>query len=107
MKRLLTIGAVTAASLSLGGTALAGEITGNGQPTPINEYRAGSICSFSGLDDMDFEAPVQPGTTQTWGGALLSETSGEGQPTVAEAATSGILQSFGPGSSCRGYASDG
>jgi hypothetical protein len=50
-----------------GGTAFAGERGGNGEPTPINEYTANSICSFSGLDDMDFEAPVQPGVVQNWG----------------------------------------
>lgn len=50
-----------------GGTAFAGERAGNGEPTPINEYRANSICSFSGLEDMDFEAPVQPGQVQNWG----------------------------------------
>ncbi len=50
-----------------GGTAFAGERGGNGEPTPINEYRANSICSFSGLDDLDFEAPVQPGVVQNWG----------------------------------------
>jgi len=50
-----------------GGTAFAGERGGSGKPTPINSYRANSICSFSGLDDMDFEAPVQPGVVQNWG----------------------------------------
>jgi hypothetical protein len=50
-----------------GGTAFAGERGGNGEPTPINEFRANSICSFSGLDDLDFEAPVQPGVVQNWG----------------------------------------
>jgi hypothetical protein len=50
-----------------GGTAFAGERGGNGEPTPINDFRANSICSFSGLDDMDFEAPVQPGVVQNWG----------------------------------------
>ena len=38
-----------------------------GNPTPINGYNANSICAFSGLDDMDFEAPVQPGVVQNWG----------------------------------------
>ena len=45
----------------------AGEITGTGNPTPVNGYNANSICAFSGLDDMDFEAPVQPGVVQNWG----------------------------------------
>ena len=49
------------------GTAFAGERGGNGEPTPINDYRSNSICSFSGLDDMDFEAPVDPGVVQNWG----------------------------------------
>ena len=49
------------------GTAFAGERGGNGEPTPINDYRANSICSFSGLDDLDFLEPVQPGVVQNWG----------------------------------------
>jgi hypothetical protein len=49
------------------GTAFAGERGGNGEATPINDYRANSICSFSGLDDLDFEAPVDPGVVQNWG----------------------------------------
>lgn len=36
---------------------LAGEVTGNGKATPIAEYRAGSICAFSGQND----DPNQPG----------------------------------------------
>ena len=50
-----------------GGTAFAGERSGNGEPTPINNYVANSICSFSGLDDLDFLEPVQPGVVQNWG----------------------------------------
>jgi hypothetical protein len=49
------------------GTAFAGERGGSGKPTPINDYRANSICSFSGLEDFDFEEPVQPGVVQNWG----------------------------------------
>jgi hypothetical protein len=49
------------------GAAFAGECGGNGEPTPINDYRSNSICSFSGLEDMDFEAPVDPGVVQNWG----------------------------------------
>ena len=49
------------------GTAFAGERGGNGESTPVHDYRANSICSFSGLDDMDFLAPVQPGVVQNWG----------------------------------------
>lgn len=31
--------------------AIAGEVNGNGDPTPINAYTANSICAFSGLND--------------------------------------------------------
>ncbi len=31
--------------------AQAGEVTGNGKSTPIRDYIASSICSFSGLND--------------------------------------------------------
>lgn len=67
------------------GSAFAGERSGNGEPTPVNDYRAGSICSFSGLDDFDFEAPVQPGVTQHPGPGDL----------------------HGRDNACRGYASGG
>ncbi len=67
MKKWIAGASIVAAGMSIGGTAFAGERGGNGEPTPINEYRANSICSFSGLDDMDFEAPVDPGVVQNWG----------------------------------------
>jgi len=63
----MALGAATLlASLSVG-AALAGEVTGNGDPTPIAGYQANSICSFSGRNDG--EPP--PGRTaehvQNWG----------------------------------------
>ena len=68
MKRILATSSWPSATVGATGTAAsAGEITGNGNPTPINSYNANSICAFSGLDDMDFEAPVQPGVVQNWG----------------------------------------
>lgn len=68
MKRTLaTFALALGAVVASGGVASAGEITGNGNPTPINSYNANSICAFSGLDDMEFEAPVQPGVVQNWG----------------------------------------
>lgn len=33
------------------GSVLAGEVTGNDKPTPINAYRANSICALSGQSD--------------------------------------------------------
>jgi hypothetical protein len=57
----LVVVLVTAAIAA--GSALAGEITGNGKPTaaPAN---ANSECSFSGLDDPDNDGFVH---TQNWG----------------------------------------
>ena len=105
MKRLITIGAVTAASLVLGGTAFAGEVTGNGKPTPIQEYRAGSICSFSGLND-DPDEPGAEGRVQNWATAFKAGIEQEGV-TVSQAARGGLFKVFGPGAECRGYASGG
>ena len=75
----LFAGAVLVGALSLAGTgtALAGEVTGNGKPTPIKSGRAASVCSFSGLEDglaligFDENGPIflevegGPGRTQT------------------------------------------
>jgi hypothetical protein len=67
--------AVFAVALSgvFGGTAFAGEVNGKGQPTPVRQYTAASICSFSGLEDWNSAEPqephdavsVTPGVTQT------------------------------------------
>lgn len=67
-KRYLLAAVCAAALAGVGATAaLAGEVTGNGKPTPIADYRAASICSFSGRNDG--EPP--PGRTaehvQNWG----------------------------------------
>lgn len=62
-------GAITlavCASWLLTNAALAGEINGQGDPVPGGE-NGRSICSFSGLEDHDFEEPVDPGETQNWG----------------------------------------
>ena len=53
------------------GSALAGEVTGNGKQTPIgaapdNDPHAASICSFSGQND-DPAEPGAGGRTQSWG----------------------------------------
>ncbi len=49
------------------GAVLAGEITGNGKSTPINGYRANSICSFSGYNDGDPPAGRTAAHVQSWG----------------------------------------
>src|SRR3954453_3577115 len=64
---------LTALGLSIGGasTAFAGESTGSGKTTPISEFRAHSICSFSGQNPERFLDPsdpdFEPGRTQSWG----------------------------------------
>ncbi|RST29921.1 hypothetical protein HMF7854_03090 [Sphingomonas ginkgonis] len=45
-KAMLTFAALAAAT-----PALAGEVTGTGSPTPIDSFRAHSLCAFSGLND--------------------------------------------------------
>ena len=74
-KRILGIigGGMTALALT-SSVALAGERGGSGKETPIRDASA-SACAFSGLDDQDFEAPVQPGVVQNWG-AIVSEAGG-------------------------------
>lgn len=91
-------GAVLAAGVvSVGGSAFAGEVTGNGRETPINSYRAGSICSFSGLNDDPTGGgdPSEAGKIQNWG--------------VIPQDGKAFLTSIGhsPGTACRGYASQG
>ena len=59
-----------------GGSAFAGEVTGQGRGTPLqagagpadrvgNAVVNPSHCAFSGLEDFNGQAPVQPGVTQT------------------------------------------
>jgi hypothetical protein len=77
------------------GTAFAGEITGNGKPTPVR-FKANSICAFSGQND-------DPSATLSL------------DLTVAPNGPGGVSQSFGqdvklgldprafnPGDACRG-----
>ena len=69
MKKTLA-GAALCAALILGtsGAAFAGEVTGNGKPTPARD-NAASACAFSGLEDgsEDPSAPSGPGAVQNWG----------------------------------------
>ena len=62
-RRILVLVTALVAAGSATGSAFAGEITGNGNPTaaPAN---ANSECSFSGLDDPDDDGFVH---TQNWG----------------------------------------
>ena len=74
---------------ALGGVAGAGEITGNDTSTPVQEFRAASECSFSGLDEVDGSA-LGPDDADD---ALFGRTQSFGQ----------IVRQFG-GQSARGGA---
>ena len=104
--KLTMSAAILVAALATAAPAFAGEITGNGKPTPVGfpTYQAQSWCAFSGLND-DPDEPGAEGKTQEWGHTILANTNEDF--TVADGATSGVLQSFGSGSSCRGFASGG
>src|SRR4051812_43100170 len=97
MKKWIAGPVLATSMVGIGGTAFAGEVNGNGKPTPINSYRAGSICSFSGLNDDPTGGgnPEEAGKIQNWG--VIPK---EGKQ---------FLTSIGenPGSACRGYASGG
>ncbi|MEO7572875.1 MAG: hypothetical protein ABIX10_10600 [Acidimicrobiales bacterium] len=66
--RKTLVGIVVCAGLVLGtgSAAFAGERSGTGAET-AGPSHAKSLCVFSGLEDFDFEAPVQPGVVQNWG----------------------------------------
>lgn len=108
MRKTLVGAALAAAMLgSMGGMAFAGEVTGNGKPTPINGYRAGSICSFSGQnDDPNSEELFEGGRVQSFGDivqeAIVVFGDGKGASSLVP-----IIRSEGPGVACRGYASGG
>jgi hypothetical protein len=62
MKKVVAaVAAVLTAVAVTAGSAFAGEVTGNGKPTPIRSHTAASICSFSGLEDWTSSAPQPPG----------------------------------------------
>jgi hypothetical protein len=67
MKKLIA-GAVLAVTVVGAPVAsvFAGEITGNGKPTPVNGYVMKSICAFSGQNDVP-DDPIEGGRVQNWG----------------------------------------
>ena len=97
--------------VAMGGAASAGEITGNGKPTPINGGQAGSICAFSGQNDDPTGGgdPFQDGRTQNWGQVVddaktFIATDSRG---ISSLAKLGAVHDEGPGSNCHGFASEG
>jgi hypothetical protein len=108
-KPVLSAALAAALVLAMGGTAFAGEITGNGKPTPINGGQAGSICAFSGQNDDPTGGgdPFQDGRVQNWGHVLADakQLIGDGDSGANELAS--MIHDEGPGTNCRGFASGG
>lgn len=78
------------------GSALAGEVNGKGDPTPVNGYIAASICAFSGQNDGN--PPF--GRTQSYG---TNVAAGRSDPSAVNpgAVGQGVF-SFHPGYACNG-----
>ena len=108
MRKALFVFALALTMLAASATsALAGEITGNGKATPIAEYKAGSICSFSGQnDDPDEPGLFNDGRVQSFGD-IVQEAIGVLGDGKGASALVPIIRGEGPGVSCRGYASGG
>ena len=82
------------------GSAFAGEVTGNGDPTAIRAH-ANSICAFSGQNDGDPPLGRTAEHVQSWG-----QTPKEGVPPAQQAGRD-FLTSIGsnPGKACNGHLS--
>lgn len=67
LKKLTVAGLGAAAVLvAAAGPASAGEVTGNGKPTPIRQ-QANSICAFSGQNDAPGDPFPEGGRVQSYG----------------------------------------
>ena len=87
----LAIGTATLlVSLSVG-SVLAGEVTGNGKPTPVNGYVMKSICAFSGQNDGNPPPGRTAAHVQSWGQI----------PKATRDAMA--LEGFHPGDACNGH----
>ncbi len=119
MRKLIAAVTIVVAGVSTGGTAFAGESTGgpNPKPTPIASYTAGSICSFSGQNDVPTGEidpiteqidPFSVGRVQSFGQVINVAAATFLPPgTKGKSALVGVMLEIGPGVSCRGYASGG
>ena len=108
MKRALA-GSVLALALvgAMAGPAFAGEVGGNGKPTPIENFQAGSICSFSGQNDNPNEPGLFNGGRVQSFGDIVQEAIGVLGDGKGASALVPTIRSEGPGVACRGYASGG
>jgi hypothetical protein len=102
MKKLIAVGVIAMAGLSVGGSAFAGEVggpksQGNGPKATVGIFEgegAQSICAFSGQNDVPTD-PIEGGRTQNWGSipkAVRDQLAAEGEhPGVACNGHSGII----------------
>ena len=75
MRKQFIAAAVVAACMFVGtGTALAGEVNGNGDPVEAPDHDK-SLCVYSGLEDGDGDPPG-PGEAQSWGQVVKSVPAG-------------------------------
>jgi hypothetical protein len=114
MRKLIAAATIVVAGASIGGTAFAGEVTGSGKggpngdgKTPINSYQAGSICSFSGLNDDPSGGgdPFEDGQVQNWGAVIEDAKTLLATDDHGISSLSHEILVEGPGTNCRGYAS--
>src|SRR5262245_11291385 len=104
MSRKLIAAAVVAVGIVATPTAaFAGEVTGNGKPTPIDSFNANSICSFSGQNDDPTGGgnPFEAGHVQNWGHTknVAKEVLGDGH---GASAITDMMHAEGPGTACNG-----
>jgi len=104
MRKLIAAIAVAVGIVVTPSAAFAGEITGNGKPTPINQFNANSICSFSGQNDDPTGGgdPFEAGRVQNWGHTknVAKELLGDGH---GASAITDVMHEMGPGASCNGH----
>jgi hypothetical protein len=99
MRKLIAGAALALIVTGAGSTAFAGEIGGNGEPTPIKtRHVAASICAFNGLDDGSEGGPVGPGNVQSFG----SIVAGLAKEAGGASSFSHMIHDEGPGTNCRG-----
>ena len=99
--RVLAVTAAAAFSIGVAGTAVAGEVTGNLDPTGAKEH-ANSVCVFSGHND-DPSAPLS-GTLNPGG---HSQSYGQlNRLGILEDFLGVTPKQFNPGDSCRGGSND-
>jgi hypothetical protein len=103
MRKYIAAAVVVVGIIATPSAAFAGEITGNGKPTPINGFNANSICSFSGQNDDPTGGgdPFQARRVQNWGHTknVAKELLGDGH---GASAITDVMHVEGPGANCNG-----